>query len=152
MIGRYTYFTNGYSFDESRVDIGNFCSIAKDVTFNTEVNHNYKTVSTYPFYEKWGIGKDNYYYKDKITIGNDVWIGMGATIMSGVKIGDGAVIAAHSVVTKDVEPYAIMGGNPAKIIKYRFDKKTINKLLKIKWWDFDDDKIKENIDWITGEI
>ena len=79
-----------------------------------------------------------------IIIENDVWVGARSTIMSGVKISNGAVVAAGSVVTKDVPPYTIVGGNPARIIKYRFDESQIEKLLKISWWDWDEDKIREN--------
>lgn len=77
-------------------------------------------------------------------IGNDVWIDMNAIVMRGVKIGDGAVIAAGAVVTKDVAPYSIVGGNPAKLIKYRFTEEVIGKLLEIKWWDWDEEKIRRN--------
>ena len=79
-----------------------------------------------------------------MTIGNDVWIGQSTIILSGVTIGDGAIIGANSLVTKDVKPYAVVGGNPAKLIKYRFDEDTIDKLLKIKWWDWSIDKIIHN--------
>jgi virginiamycin A acetyltransferase len=83
-------------------------------------------------------------------VGNDVWIGMNAVIMPGVKIGDGAIIGANSVVTKNVEPYTVVGGNPATIIKKRFDEQTIDTLLNIKWWDWSIEKIEKNIDVITG--
>jgi serine acetyltransferase len=81
--------------------------------------------------------------KGDIIIGNDVWIGAKSTIMSGVKIGDGAIVAAGALVTKDVEPYSMVGGNPAKHLKYRFDDEDIQGLLEIKWWDWNEDKIKE---------
>jgi serine acetyltransferase len=81
--------------------------------------------------------------KGDITVGNDVWIGAKSTIMSGVKIGDGAIVAAGALVTKDVEPYSIVGGNPARLLKYRFDKSQIEELLKIEWWLWDESKIKE---------
>lgn len=90
-------------------------------------------------------------YKGDINIGNDVWTGMDVTFLPGVTIGDGAVIAAGSVVTKDVPPYAIVGGNPAKALKYRFTKKQIKKLLKIKWWDWPLWKVYDNIDLIDSE-
>jgi serine acetyltransferase len=81
--------------------------------------------------------------KGDITVGSDVWIGAKSTIMSGVKIGDGAIVAAGALVTKDVEPYSIVGGNPARLLKYRFDKSQIEELLKIEWWLWDESKIKE---------
>ena len=84
-------------------------------------------------------------YKGDIRIGNDVWIGYGATILSGVNIGHGAIIAANACVVKDVPPYAIVGGVPAKLIRYRFDVNTINTLLKIKWWDWDDNKVRNSV-------
>jgi virginiamycin A acetyltransferase len=84
-------------------------------------------------------------------IGNDVWVGYKATIMSGVTIGDGAIIAAHSVVTKDVEPYAIVGGNPAKLIKKRFSEERIQQLLEMAWWNWDIEKISANVAVLTGK-
>jgi len=84
-------------------------------------------------------------YKGDIVIGNDVWIGYGVTILSGVTIGDGAIVAANSCVVKDVPPYSIVGGVPAKVIKYRFDDETIGKLLKIRWWDWDEQKIRDSV-------
>lgn len=86
-----------------------------------------------------------------VIIGNDVWIGYGATLMSGVKVGDGAVIAANSVVTKNVEPYTIVGGNPAKVIRKRFEKEVIEKLLKIQWWNWDDSKINKNLKFLCSD-
>ena len=91
-------------------------------------------------------------HKRQIIIGNDVTIGAYATIMGGVTIGNGAVIGANSLVTKNVPPYAVVGGNPAKIIKYRFDEETITRLNSIKWWHWDDDKIKKHINCITGKV
>ena len=88
--------------------------------------------------------------KGDTVIGNDVWIGNGATIMQGVKIGDGAIIGTNSLVTKDVEPYTIVGGNPAKEIRKRFDDETIQILLALKWWDWDVQKITDNLEVITG--
>ena len=93
------------------------------------------------FYNKTDHPKSN----GDVIIGNDVWIGHESTIMSGVKIGDGAVIAANSVVVKDVEPYTIVGGNPAKVIKKRFSDDIINNLLELKWWDWSNEKINENL-------
>jgi len=132
-------------------DIGKFTSIANECIINPE-NHNIdKAISTYGLiYQFEGVNaseKNNLeHHEDKrVVIGNDVWIGLRSVILSGVKIGDGAVIAANAVVTKDVEDYAVVGGVPAKLIKYRFEKSVINKLMKIKWWDWEKDKIIENI-------
>lgn len=124
--------------EKSKLTVGKFCSIASDVTIFLGGEHETKTISSFPFTQK------NHYSKGDVTIGNDVWIGRSATILSGVTIGDGAVIGTNSIVTKDVEPYSIVAGNPAKIIKYRFDEETIKRLLKVKWWDFDINYIWEN--------
>ncbi len=109
-------------------------------------NHNYNVVSTFPFKHRINIDDPRDLFLDNVVIGNDVWIGANAIILPGVNIGDGAVIGAGTVVTKDVPPYAIVGGNPARVIKYRFDENTINTLLKIKWWDFPYQTIIDNID------
>ncbi len=92
----------------------------------------------------------SYPNKGDINVGNDVWIGYNATIMAGVTIGDGAIIATNSTITKDVEPYTIVGGNPANLIKKRFNDEKISKLLALKWWDWDLDKITRNIQNLTG--
>jgi virginiamycin A acetyltransferase len=121
--------------------IGKFCSIAVGVQFMTNdcmINHPINAVSTYPFQileEGWAEKTLKTKSKGNIIVGNDVWIGRGATIMPGVKIGDGAIVGAYSLVTKDVAPYTIVGGNPAKFIRKRFDDQTIDFLLKLKWWD-----------------
>ncbi len=131
------------------LEIGKFCSIADDVTFFLGGNHRVDWVSTYPFnvlHQYFSNGKNISGHpasKGNIIIGNDVWIGNGASIMSGVKIGDGAVIGARSVVAKDVKPYEIVVGNPAKSIKMRFDDDTIKRLLELKWWDFSIDEINQ---------
>jgi len=136
--------------------LGNFCSIAGGVNIFLGNNHRTDWVTTYPF---GCINKDvfntfNEWYtqtKGDVIIGNDVWIGSFSTIMSGVTIGDGAVIAANSHVVKNVEPYSIVGGNPAKFIKYRFNKDQIEKLLEIKWWYWDDEKINKYIPLLCNE-
>lgn len=125
--------------NDANLEIGKFCSIADNVTIILGGEHKIDTLSSFPF----SLQK-NRFSKGDVIIGNDVWIGYGATILSGVTIGDGAVIAANAVVTKNVEPYAIVGGVPAKTIKYRFDEKTINKLLKLKWWNLDIPTIYKN--------
>jgi virginiamycin A acetyltransferase len=126
--------------------IGNFCSIARNVTFCLAHNHRTDWISTYPFhkYFKNNIFIEGYpQVRGDIIINNDVWIGVNAFFLAGVTVGNGAVIGACSVVTKDVPPYAIVAGIPAKIIKYRFDEEIIYELEKIKWWDWPIEKIIE---------
>ncbi|HPE38311.1 MAG TPA: CatB-related O-acetyltransferase [Bacillota bacterium] len=140
-----------YPINNDKLIIGKFSSIACGTKFIfTAANHAMQSLSNYAFpvfWEEWGIpGKevvtawDN---KGDIVIGNDVWIGYDAVIMSGVTIGDGAVVATRAVVTKDVPPYTIVGGVPAKPIRKRFDDATIEKLETLRWWDFDDEKIAQ---------
>lgn len=132
----------------NRLCIGNFCSIADDVVIILG-NHKLDTITTFPFAtlrEFWPSLKGKEHIQDHeskgpILIGNDVWIGHGVKIMPGVIIGNGSVIAANSVVTKNISPYSIVAGAPAKHIKYRFHQEKINALEKIKWWDWDDEKI-----------
>ncbi|MDH6525578.1 acetyltransferase-like isoleucine patch superfamily enzyme [Polynucleobacter sphagniphilus] len=145
-IGDYSYISGPNSYVEA-VSIGKFCSIARNVVIGVS-DHNYSEVTTHPFCSDpyYGIvsKSESSPQKLKPVIGNDVWIGIGACILRGVKIGDGAVIAANAVVTKDVPPYSIVGGNPAILIKYRFSEYQIKMLLEIKWWDWDISKIKNN--------
>lgn len=150
-----------YPINHDRLIIGKFCSIACNAKFlMTSGNHRMKSLSTYTFpifYEEWDLDvhhiTDAWDNKGDIVIGNDVWIGYDAIIMSGVKIGDGAIIGTRAIVTKDVPPYTIVGGTPAKVIKKRFHDDTILKLLKIKWWDWPCEKIQSNIQYIqSGEI
>lgn len=130
----------------SKVVIGKYCSIASGVIILSGGEHRVDWVTTYPFSVFWpeiaGHILGHPKSKGDVIIGNDVWIGMDAFILSGLTIGDGAVIGAKSVVTKSVPPYAIVGGNPAKIIRYRFNPETIDKLISLAWWDWPDDKIK----------
>ena len=141
-----TYGNPEVLFDsKANLKIGNFCSISDDVTILLGGEHEINTISSYPFTLK------NHHTKGDVTIGNDVWIGQSTLILSGVTIGDGAIIGANSLVTKDVEPYAIVGGNPAKLIKYRFDDETIEKLLELKWWDWDIKKIMDNRQLLNSE-
>ena len=128
--------------------IGNFCSIAEDVTILLGWEHRTDWVTTYPFrifFEEFKHFEGTPATKGDVTIGNDVWIGRGAFILSGVTIGDGAVVGASSVVAKNVAPYTIVAGNPARVIRQRFDQETIDKLLQIKWWDWNIQRIKENM-------
>ncbi|EDS72853.1 CatB-related O-acetyltransferase [Anaerofustis stercorihominis] len=147
-----------YPINNDKLIIGKFCSIGCGAKFLfNSANHTMKSLSSYPFplfFDEWGLDiKDvaqSWDNKGDIVIGNDVWIGYEAVIMAGVTIGDGAVIATRSVVTKDVEPYTVVGGVPAKPIKKRIDDKTVNSLLEIKWWDWDKEKIRENIEAIKS--
>jgi len=152
IIGDYTYGKPTVLFDnnDANLIIGKFCTIAGNTTIFLGGNHRTDWITTYPF----NILFNNHPIASKIVghpktngdvvIGNDVWIGYGATIMSGIKIGNGAVIAAHSVVTKNIGDYEIWGGNPAKFLKKRFSESEINCLLKLKWWDWKVEKILEN--------
>ena len=147
-VGKETYgpINVEMSRNDIHLRIGNFCSIANGVTFVLSAEHNTNLVSTYPFkvlYTK--TAQSEALSKGNIIIDDDVWIGYGATILSGVHIGQGAVIAAGAVVTKDVPPYAIVGGVPAKLIKYRFDKELINELLKVDFSSLDRETAKKNI-------
>ncbi len=143
--------------EHGKVTIGNFCSIAPGVTIIAG-NHRVDLVSTYSFASILQFLSDenapaikDHDSKGSVTIGNDVWIGHSAQIMSGVKIGDGAIIASKSVVTRDIEPYTIVGGNPAKFIKYRVEDENLRKALcHIEWWNWSKSKIEENLDKIVS--
>jgi acetyltransferase-like isoleucine patch superfamily enzyme len=141
------------SDDGSTIRIGKFCSIAQKVDILLGEEHITDSVSTYPFSFALNEPYNGKYNRGKgdIIIGNDVWIGYGAIILSGVTIGDGAVIGARSVVTKDIPPYSIAVGNPALPIKKRFDDETIDELCRIKWWDWSYEKIKENVDILASK-
>ena len=138
--------------NDIKLEIGNYCSIAKGVTFILGGEHNLSTLSTYPF--KSQILKQGKEAKSKgsIIIKDDVWIGYNAVICSGITIGQGAVIAAGSIVTKNVPPYAIVGGNPAKIIKYRFSENIIHKLLETNISELFDKMCKQDIEKLYTEI
>ena len=134
--------------DVDKLIIGSYCSIGSGAVFMMAGNqgHNKQWLSTYPFFFQANIFKDakNGFKKAGNTvIENDVWIGSEAMIMPGIKIGNGAIIAARAVVVKDVAPYTVVGGNPATLIKSRFEKEEIEQLLKMKWWNWSEDKIKE---------
>jgi chloramphenicol O-acetyltransferase type B len=129
----------------STLEIGAFTSIASGVQIFLGGEHRIDWVTTFPFNFLWNEGKGITGHpktKGDVLIGNDVWIATEAIIMSGVTIGDGVVIGARAVVTKNVPPYAIVAGNPAKVVKNRFDDKTIQQLLDVKWWNWSDAKIK----------
>lgn len=171
VVGEYTYYDdpNGpehfeekcvlyhFPFIGDKLVIGKFCALARDVRFIMNgANHKVSGFSTFPFYifgKGWEVSlpkPEEFPYKGDTVIGNDVWIGYEALVMPGVKIGDGAIIAARSVVTRDVPPYTIVGGNPAKVIKQRFDEKVVVELLTIRWWDWPVEKITRNLQAIGG--
>ena len=151
-VGRYTYGKPEITLwsDSDHVQIGSFCSIAENVNIIAGGEHNCSWITSYPLKIAFGLVENNQdkipYNKGPVIIENDVWIGQGVTILSGVKIENGAVIGADSLVTKDVKSYEIVGGNPAKHIKYRFESIIIDELLRIKWWDWNIKKILMNAD------
>lgn len=171
-IGDYTYYDDPddpehfankcvlyhYDFVGDRLIIGRFCALAMNVQFIMNgANHVTRGFSTYPF-QIFGNGWQTMFdptayqstYRGDTVVGNDVWIGMSATIMPGVTIGDGAIVAARSMVTGDVAPYAVVGGNPAREVRKRYDQATIADLLAIAWWDWPADKITRNLPAIAG--
>ncbi|NEQ78425.1 MAG: CatB-related O-acetyltransferase [Okeania sp. SIO2C9] len=168
IVGDYTYYDDFenpenfernvlYNFDfiEDQLIIGKFCSIASNVKFIMNGgNHRTDWLTNYPFPvfgEGWEKAMpDSWPDKGNTVISNDVWIGYGAIIMPGIQVGDGAIIATNSVVTKNVQPYSIVGGNPAKEIRKRFEEAIIKELLEIKWWDWEIEKITRNLQAICG--
>jgi len=164
LVGKHTYgeynINKHFEWDGGKIIIGNFCSIAQNLNIWLGGRHNTNWVTTYPFGH---TNKDifNSFNGDghppinqgglDVTIGSDVWIGANVTIMPGIKIGDGAVIANNSHVVKNVEPYSIVGGNPAKLIRHRFSPEQIEQLLRIKWWYWDDDKINAHVHLLCNE-
>ena len=173
MIGEYTMYNDfrddptlfeqnnvlyHYPINDDKLMIGKFCSIACGAKFLfNSANHTMNSLSTYPFplfFEEWGLDRkdvaSSWDHKGDIVIGNDVWIGYEAVIMAGVTIGDGAIIGTRAVVTKDVPPYTIVGGVPARPIKKRFSEDTIKKLQALQWWDWPREKLTENIEAIKN--
>lgn len=172
-VGEYTYYddingaenfeervTHHYEFIGDKLIIGKFCAIAKGIEFVMNgANHRMSSVTTYPFnimgngWEKSAPTLEDLPLKGDTVIGNDVWIGQNVTVMPGVHIGDGAIVAANSVVVKDVPPYHIAGGNPCTVIKKRFDDELIDYLLTIKWWDWPVRKIFDNLEALcSGDL
>ena len=147
--GQYTYGNPHIHWPskDAKLVVGKFCSIAGNVHIYLGGNHRTDWITTYPFghlhqntFNTFN-GEGHPSTKGDVNIGNDVWIGDNVTIMSGVTIGDGVVIANNSHVVKNIEPYSLVGGNPAKLIKYRFTSTQIEKLLELKWWNWDNEKI-----------
>ena len=169
-IGDYTYYDDpdgAHNFENNvlyhfpfvgdRLVIGKFCAIARGVKFIMNgANHKMSGISTYPFqifgngWEKVMPADGELPYKGDTVIGNDVWIGYDALIQPGVTVGDGAIIAARSVVVADVPPYAIVGGNPARVIRERFDADSVRRLLALAWWDRPAEWISKHLDLIRG--
>ena len=149
-IGKHSFTGIIDDYFNPEIEIGNFTSIAPPLYVHGATQHpcvfTPDLVSTFPFGDKWQVNYPKTASKGKIIIGSDVWIGESVTILSGVKIGDGAIIGARSVIANDVLPYAVMVGNPARIIRFRFIPGIIDKLLKIKWWNWPADRIKEAIE------
>ncbi|WP_058913162.1 type B chloramphenicol O-acetyltransferase [Entomohabitans teleogrylli] len=174
IVGRYSYYSgyyHGHGFDDcaryllpdagvDRLIIGSFCSIGSGAAFIMAGNqgHRHDWISTFPFYWMPDVavfaGASNGYQPAGDTvIGNDVWIGSEAIILPGIKVGDGAVIGTRALVTRDVEPYTIVGGNPAQVIRKRFEDMTIDKLLEMKWWDWPEEKLSPAIPLLSsGDI
>ena len=171
IVGDYTYYyddkeaenfekhvTHHYEFIGDKLIIGKFCAIGKGVEFIMNgANHKMNSITTYPFnilgggWEKYTPELSSLSLKGDTVIGNDVWIGQNVTVLPGVHIGDGAIIGANSVVSKDVPPYSVAGGNPVKVIRKRFDDDTIAYLLQLKWWDWSVDKITQNLEILCSE-
>ena len=170
IVGDFTYYDDPddvYSFEKNvlyhfdfngdKLIIGKFCQIATGARFIMNgATHAMDGFSTYPFKifgGSWSETPINFEHKGDTVIGNDVWIGNSVTFMPGVKIGDGSIIGANSVVTKNVDPYTIVAGNPAKVIRKRFEDETTGFLINLRWWDWDIAKITENLDAIVrGDI
>ena len=163
--GKYSYYSgyyHGHSFDDcarylfpdrndvDKLIIGSYCSIGSGASFIMAGNqgHKYDWISSFPFFymsefDVFSKSQDGFQKAGDTVVGNDVWIGSEAMIMPGVQIGDGAVIGSRALVTKDVEPYSIVGGNPAKLIKKRFSDDDIQKLQEMKWWEWDEETLFE---------
>jgi len=158
-IGRHTYGVSRNTFHglspRVPVEIGNFCSVATDARIVCLAGHPTELPSTYPFrtlmFNPRG-GNQDAVCRGPVRIGHDVWIGAAALILDGVSIGSGAVVAAGAVVTRDVEPYAIVGGNPARLLRHRFAPEIVEALLDIRWWDWPDDRIRRFEPYLYGDV
>ena len=173
IVGEYTYYddingaenfeshvTHHYDFIGDKLIIGKFCAIAKGIEFIMNgANHRINSITTYPFnimgngWEKSALSLSELKLKGDTIVGNDVWIGQNVTVLPAVHIGDGAIIGANSVVAKDIPPYSVAVGNPCEVKRKRFDEDLIEYLLKIKWWDWDAEKIFKNMEALcSGDL
>lgn len=173
IVGDYSYYddvngaehfeehvTHHYDFIGDKLFIGKFCAIARGIEFVMNgANHRMNSVTTYPFnimgggWEMFTPTLDELPLKGDTVVGNDVWIGQNVTVMPGVHIGDGAIIAANSVVAKDVPAYCVAGGNPCRVIRQRFNEELTEYLLKLRWWDWEPDKIFRNMEALcSGDL
>jgi acetyltransferase-like isoleucine patch superfamily enzyme len=158
VVGRHSYVPPAcvlvFAGDRARVTIGKWCSLAGEIKIMPGGNHRTDTVTTYPIQRQFGLGgmegAGQPWSKGDVLIGNDVWIGRGAKILGGVTIGDGAVVAAWSVVTKSVPPYTIVGGVPARVLRERFSQEIVESLLRIRWWDWEDEAVLERVDELAS--
>lgn len=171
IVGEYTYYDDPdgpehfeskcvlyhFPFVGDKLILGKYCALARNVKFIMNgANHSMNGFSTYPFYifgNGWEVatpGPDDLSYKGDTIVGNDVWLGYDALVMPGVKIGDGAIVAARSVVTSDVAPYSVVGGNPARVIRMRFADELIKELLEIQWWNWNVEKVTRNLRQIVA--
>ncbi len=153
-IGAFTYgIPKVYFQGSNRLTIGKYCSISSKVVIFLGGEHRTDFVSTFPFNQFSSLHQSLEGHpasRGDVTIGNDVWIGYGSLIVSGVKIGDGAVIGANSIVTKSVPPYAVVAGNPAKIIRYRFSTEIVARLLSVRWWDWNQEDVNAAVPYLFG--
>jgi Acetyltransferase (isoleucine patch superfamily) len=143
-----------YGASDGFVSIGRYTAIARGVTLHLGGEHNTRWLSCYPLAQHFGVGQNSLghpFSKGDVRIGSDVWVGHGASILSGVLIGNGAVIGAYAVVTKDVPPFSVVVGNPARVLRARFDERTIIELEKLAWWDLPDEQVRSLIPYLNSE-
>lgn len=159
-MGRWSYFDGVPAVHrypgapEERIEVGAFCSVAKDVSFVLSGNHDLRRVTSSPVRKLFGVeGYDTsgeISGRGGVVLGNDVWVGRGALLLSGARIGDGAVIGARAVVSGEVPPYAVVVGNPGQVVRYRFEQATIDRLLASRWWDLPDEVLREAVDLLSS--
>lgn len=149
-IGDFTFGKPRIFSPVDKIKIGKYCSFASGVTIYTSTDHNMNNISVYPFFLINKKQKYQIYSKGGVIIENDVWIGDGVVILDGVTVENGAIIGSRSVVTKDVKSYEVVAGNPAKHIKFRFEREIIDKLLQLSWWNWTNEKVKQNMDILSS--
>lgn len=158
-VGGFTYGSAGRNrprfvrhMDDERISIGSYCSIGPGVTFMAGGNHRIDTASSYPFRRIFERGPRSAVSRGALVVGNDVWIGREALVLSGCTVGDGAVIGARAVVSRDVPPYAVVAGNPAQVVRKRFEPEVVAALLRIRWWEWPPERIRERLEWFEGPV